>query len=111
MEERRASEQAIFIGLLREAADNGAKVYSLREIYPDVDWDNPEERHPQVSMQEILYRYGERDYQCIINGTSAYHHRLVGTIHSARPFRRDPPMPNGPWVSVTPTARPQAHDA
>lgn len=99
MEERREAEEAVFLGLLNEATAHGAKVYTVQELYPDVDWNNPDAPQPKLTMQELMYSYENRDYQCIIHGTSAYHHRLHGNVFSGRPYRRDPPKPHGPWAT------------
>lgn len=97
MEERRDAQGDLMLAFLADAQAHGAHVYRPDELYPDVNWTDPDTPKPRLDPTELVYLYGGVTYQVIFNGRNVYHLATLGTAHSPRPYRRCPPQPHAPW--------------
>jgi len=109
MELRRATENHNLIRMLSEAGTSGAHVYTLPELHPELaEGAGPPKQLPMVSGKSFLYRFGNSDYQCVLNGSNIYHHRLTGRAVGGQFVREAPqtapwhPQPSGGEASTSP---------
>ena len=133
MADRRENELHNLVSFLQDAQAHGAHVFTPQELHPgeaelspgqvltrnrphrqprpaqgeidlnNMDFSNLRGVLPHLNLQEVLYHYQGHDYQCLIVGSSVYHHRLIEGIGGARPFRREPPTV-APWLLPTAAA-------
>lgn len=101
MAERREIQAGLILTFLSDAHAHGAHVYRPDELRPDVDYSQPDAPRHSGDLSELIYLYKERTYQLVINGPNMYHHLIIGTVSSPRPYRKHPPTPTPPWQADT----------